>query len=258
MKNALNYLTYGICGAAIMGASFIGYIILSGTPVQDLKGVGPLFASNVKAEVDPTPAPEDVSAWAERQTDSRGDRQVFTDAGVALSAFSLPSPFSVAELNDLEQQLTTKLQVLEEREADLNRRELEIKRTREHLADLEVALEQQRSALLAESENNEARGAELENQSEQVEEAQAELKAKDEARLARLVAVYADNKAEAAAGMLLSAETPTGAARILVRLDADRQTELLEQIKSQKPDKFKAYYDAFSLALASKAKVAGR
>ena len=58
--------------------------------------------------------------------------------------------------------------------------------------------------------------------------------------------------------MLLSAETPTGAARILVRLDADRQTELLEQIKSQKPDKFKAYYDAFSLALASKAKVAGR
>ena len=29
------YLTYGICGAAI-SASFIGYIILSGTPVQDL------------------------------------------------------------------------------------------------------------------------------------------------------------------------------------------------------------------------------
>lgn len=258
MKKALNYLTYGICGAAIMGASFIGYIVLSGTPVQDLKGVGPLFAKNVKAEVERTPASEDVTARAERQADSRGNRQVFTDAGVALSAFSLPSPFSVAELNDLEQQLTTKLLLLEEREADLNRREIEIERTREHLDDLEGALEQQRSALLAASDNNEARGAELDSKSEQIAEARADLKAENEARLANLVQVYADNKAETAARMLLNAETPTGAAQILVRLDAARQTELLEQIETQQPDEFKAYYDAFSRALASETKKAPR
>jgi|GEM_PF-1874755 len=258
MKNALNYVTYGICGAAIMGASFIGYIVLSGTPVQDLKGVGPLFASNVKAEVEPTPAPEDVTAEAERAADSRGNRQVFTDAGVALSAFSLPSPFSVAELNDLEQQLTTKLLLLEAREAELEQREAQVERTREHLTDLETALEQQRSVLLAESDNNEARGAELDNKSMQVAEARADLRAETEARLANLVQVYADNKAETAARMLLNAETPAGAAQILVRLDAARQTELLEQIESQQPDEFKAYYDAFSQALASKTQTASR
>lgn len=258
MKNALNYVTYGICGAAIMGASFIGYIVLSGTPVQDLKGVGPLFASNVKAEVEPTPSPDDVNARMERESDSRGNRQVFSDAGVALSAFSLPSPFSVAELNDLEQQLTTKLALLEARETELNEREIEIDRTREHLADLEAALEQQLSALLAESDNNEARGAELDSKSEQIAEARADLKAENAARLANLVQVYADNKAETAARMLLNAETPAGAAQILVRLDAARQTELLEQIESQQPDEFKAYYDAFSLALASKAANTGR
>ena len=88
MKNALNYITYGICGAAIMGASFIGYIVISGTPVQDLKGVGPLFAGNVQAEVEPEVTPEEITARDERAADSRGNRQVFADAGVALSAFS--------------------------------------------------------------------------------------------------------------------------------------------------------------------------
>ena len=112
--------------------------------------------------------------------------------------------------------------------------------------------------LLAESDNNEARGAELDNKSMQVAEARADLRAETEARLANLVQVYADNKAETAARMLLNAETPAGAAQILVRLDAARQTELLEQIESQQPDEFKAYYDAFSQALASKTQTASR
>ncbi len=258
MKNALNYITYGICGAAILGASFIGYIVISGTPVQDLKGVGPLFAGDVQAEIEPETAPGEITPRQERQADSRGNRQVFADAGMALSAFSLPSPFSVTELNDLEQQLTTKLDALEAREADLDQREAEVERTRNHLADLEVALEQQRSALLAESDNNDARDAELDNKSGQVDALSTELKANRQAFLADKARLYADNKAEDAARMLVKAETPMGAAEILVRLDATRRTELLEQIELQLPDEFKAYYDAFTQALAAMPKGAAR
>ncbi|MDA7650692.1 hypothetical protein N8607_00150 [bacterium] len=252
MKNALNYITYGICGAAIMGASFIGYIVISGTPVQDLKGVGPLFAGNVQAEVEPEVTPEEITARDERAADSRGNRQVFADAGVALSAFSLPSPFSVAELDDLEKRLTTKLSALEAREGDLEQREAEVERTRNHLADLEVALEQQRSALLAQSDNNEARGAELDNKSGQVTAGTTELKADRQAFLTEKAQLYADNKAEDAARMLVKAEAPIGAAEVLVLLDAARRTELLEQIEIQLPDEFKAYYDAFNQVLAAR------
>ena len=52
MKNALNYVTYGICSAAVLSASFIGFAVFSGTPVQDLKGVGSLFADDVEVELD--------------------------------------------------------------------------------------------------------------------------------------------------------------------------------------------------------------
>lgn len=256
MKNALNYITYGITGAAIMGASFIGYIVVSGTPVQDLKGVGPLFAGNVEVETESAPA--ELTPREEREADSRGNRQVFADAGVALSAFSLPSPFSITELNDLEQQLTTKLDALEARELELNQREAEIDRTRSHLSDLEVALEQQRSALLSQSSNNEARDAELDNKSGQVTARKDELTADRKAFIASKAKLYADNKAEDAVRMLLKGESPVDAAEVLVQLDAARQTELLEQIEIQLPDEFKAYYDAFNQALAANAAAAAR
>ena len=62
MKNALNYVTYSICGAAVLSASFIGYIVVSGTPVQDLKGVGTLFAEDVQAELVEAGDPAERSA----------------------------------------------------------------------------------------------------------------------------------------------------------------------------------------------------
>ena len=52
--------------------------------------------------------------------------------------------------------------------------------------------------------------------------------------------------------MLVKAEAPIGAAKVLVLLDAARRTELLEQIEIQLPDEFKAYYDAFNQVLAAR------
>jgi len=251
MKNALNYVTYSICSTAVLGASFIGYIVLSGTPVQELKGVGKLFAEDVKAEVVVEAPVESYSEDEARAADTRAAQQVFDDAGLALGAFSFPAPFSVKELNALEARLTTKIAELAEREQALEQREREADRTREHLTDLESALEQQRSALLRQSDNNEARGAELSNMSGAVAAQRSALNAENELHQEKLAQLYADNKAEDAARMLMSAAGPSEAALILVRLEPERQAELLEEIESQRPEEFKAYYDAFNRSLAS-------
>ena len=114
MKNALNYVTYGICSAAVLSASFIGFAVFSGTPVQDLKGVGSLFADDVEVELEGETDGGEVASRAERSADTRSTRQVFDEAGLALGSFTLPSPFSVEELNSLEAQLKTKLDELAE------------------------------------------------------------------------------------------------------------------------------------------------
>jgi len=258
MKNALNYLTYAICSAAVLCASFIGFTVFSGTPVQDLKGVGPLFAEDVQTVVEPDAAEGQVTARAERQADTRSTRQVFDEAGLALGTFSLPSPFSAAELSALETRLETKLAELAEREAELAEREREVARTRDHLADLEAALEEQRTALIVQSDENESRGAELAAGTSALARRAAAQQADSEETYTELAKLFVESKAEDAARLLTKAHGPEGAAQILTRLEADRQAELMEAIEEQRPDEFLAYYTAFRGVLGAKAAAGAR
>jgi len=258
MKNALNYVTYGICSAAVLSASFIGFAVFSGTPVQDLKGVGSLFADDVEVELEGETDGGEVASRAERSADTRSTRQVFDEAGLALGSFTLPSPFSVEELNSLEAQLKTKLDELAVREESLAAREREVQRTRDHLADLEVALEEQRTALLRQSDENAARSAEIASSSSALAQQSAAQEAESDQTYTELAQLFTDNKAEDAARILTKAHGPEGAAQILVRLEADRQAQLMEAIETQRPDEFVAYYTAFKRALGSKAAAGAR
>lgn len=241
MKSVLTWIVLCTGGAALFGASFVGFARLGGAP---LSGV-PLLGRFVPADANAAETKAEASAEPEAASDDERDvgeeraarRGAALASGDVLGAFLVPSPFTTAELDELQRELHTslaesrdRLARIEAREAELVEWERSLTERRDELAALQASIE--KATLELDVRRSEAASA---------ERARSEQEAKSWAELARF---FAEGDPEELATKLAQIE-PAKAARILRALDEERASALVNALPAEK---FQAYLEAYRMA----------
>lgn len=245
MNKILKLLAYGIGGVALLIGSFITYSVLTGTPMNEMKGVGKLFPENVVAEVEATDGETLPSPEEERERDRRSPRQVYESAATPLGAFALQDPFSAEELRQLETKLQAKIDAVAERARALEERERELDEERAYLDDLFKRIMDLKTSLIEQRAETDAQGQELSRDEQVLEE-------KRNRTFAQMAALFEDMDGADAARLLTSVYGPQDGARILDQLEDDKTAELINAIHQANPDDGARYMKALQELRAAK------
>jgi len=242
MSKVLKYAAYGLGGFAILSGTFLGFALLSGTPLSQIPGMQSMFPAPVQppARLGEQEHP-DLDAREELAADQRSAGQVFERARSPLQAFLLPNPFSAGELEGLADALERQQATLKEREGELARERSQLEEEKQHYRELFAELEDLRSALVRQNEEQQARSEELQRDRDALAEV-------ERASFRSLAAVYAEGKAKDMAALLAKAYAPEKAALILAALPDDRAAALLTEIHKSDPDLGAKFVDAFRQA----------
>ena len=232
MNTAVKYAAIGLAGLTLFSGTFVGIAVMTGAPLHEVVGLDLFFDA---PEVEESTASADTDKAAELEP--TGQELLEANAGL-LGAFMMESPFSGAELRDLEKELKSKLREmrvererLEVRSLELDEREASLIERRSELAEMRTKLEDLESSLdLREAElvRDEASRDEKERQGW-----------KDLAKL------YKGGTAEVNASMLAE-EDPQDAALILRELGDKQAGEILRLMKPTSVRK--KYMDAYRLS----------
>ena len=228
-------------GLSLLAVSFVGFTVVSGSPLHEMAVIGKYFASEETEDDSAAPANSEPEEPEKPKTNTE---VVETSLG-SMGAWSLPSPFTQNELQSLTDELKTKLQRLDLLEAELQQREQQVEEDREVIAERFAALEDMRKDL-------EAFKAELSLREQEVLRDESAAQEQETARwqdVANVVAALEDD----AAGRRLMSFPPEDAASILLAMDAERAAELLNLLDG---DSWKDYVEAYTDARA-KARMAG-
>lgn len=239
MSNTLKYVAYGLGGTTLVAGSFFLVTALSGTPVNDMKGVGGLFPAEPTAEVTPKAGPPEIEQ--ELEGDTRSAEQIFDAARSPLNSFMLQDPFSAQELASLENRLLLRLGELDQRARSLDEREGHLDRDAEHLERQFKELERIKATILNESDEARAVGDEIEANRQS-------LAAREVQVYKSMAPQFEDGEAEVAAAKLIDVYSPEEAAKILRHLPDERVTELMTAILVAAPDRHRDFMRAYQLA----------
>jgi len=236
MNTVLKYLTYAISGISILTVSFLGFAVMSGTPMNEMAGIGKFF-----------PQPEEAEEVADKEQpdlehelagDDRSAEQMLDESTSPLQAFMLPSGFSATELEELEKALQTRMAELDQRERALDEREEELLETDRHYQDLYGRLEGLRNSVLEEE-------AEVSAQKEEAARDRLAAEEREALSYKKMAGIFQEGKASDSARLLIDVYDPTEAARILGALEEERAGQILAAIHSLAPERSKAYHQAF-------------
>lgn len=242
MKKPLKIALLSAGGFTLLSGTFLLFAAMSGTPMHQIPGIGGFFPAPPEedtAAVDEDPAPS--NSREELAQDRRSVGQILERARSPLQAFLLPNPFSAGELENLADALKRQQGVLHEEQVDLARQRTELEEEKQHYRDLFAELEDLRSNLVRQSEEQSARAEEIQRD----RDALAEL---ERASFRSLATIYAEGKAKDMAAMLTAAYAPEQAALVLAALPEDRAAALLAEIHKTDPGEGAKYVDAYRMA----------
>ena len=236
MKTALTWIAACTGGAALFTASFVGFARLGGAPLSGVPLLGRFVEADARAPGEhAATAPEGAEGAAdEEHREQAQQRAAALASGEVLASFLVPSPFTTAELDELQRELRTALAESRDRLARLEAREAE-------LADWERGLAERRDELVALQASIEKAARELDVRGAEVaseKRARAEQEARSWAELARF---FSEGDPEELASKLAQLE-PAKGARILRALDEERASALVNSLPA---DKYQAYLEAY-------------
>jgi flagellar motility protein MotE (MotC chaperone) len=223
-------------GVSLFTVCFTSFAAMSGKPLNEVAVIGKFFEgappagheAQAPVEVEP-PAPEAP----------RSDHEVIEANLGMLSVFTLPSPYSPSELQELTEELKGRLFRLDQEERDLEAREQQVE---EKLRGVDERLAQL-TALRTSLEEFEASLIERARETERAEAAVSQRRQQRWAEVARLL----DELEDADASAFLSEYEPDEAAQVLRQLDPERAAVLLAGLRTQPGvEDWRAYVDAFS------------
>lgn len=210
-------------GLSLFAVSFVGFSVFSGRPLREMALVGSLLPPEDEAESTAIAGGQEPVESAPRE--ARTERQVVEASLGALSAWSLPSPFTPNELRTLSEELKAKLARLDLREAELERTAAELEADRDVIAERYEALEEMRKDL-------EAFKAELILREQEVRRDEGAAEERENERWTSVARVLSGLEDELA-GRRLASFTPEEGAQILLGMDDTRATELLNQLEGK-------------------------
>jgi len=239
-------------GLMLFGGSFVGVAAIYGDSMSEVALIGRFFerpplndeaeGGDEVASLDPSAGPAEVKDTTDLSS-MPDDRRTIHEAALAqraslpLRSFLLESPFSAAQLAELELQLEAQVNEGERILMDLSDRERRLEIREQQVTDRWREIEEMK-ALLLERENELAKlDIELKRDQQVAEEREAK-------SWADLAALFQDGDADDLSPKLLTMD-PDDAALVLRQLQPDRVSELLNQLN---PEKYQLYVDAYRRA----------
>ena len=231
MTKGIELLVMGLGGLSLFVCAFLGFAAMSGTPLTELAVIGPMFAEEEDPEEE---LQELLGDSGPSQVVSTAKQVIEANIGI-LKAYALEPPFTPEELQTLTTNLKTAKLGYDERMRKLDEREVSIEQREELLTDQFTALEDIRNELERYEADLTLRSAEVGRDENVAEETEA-------ARWAEVANLFASGDADELSKRLLRYDAAE-AAHILINLDNDRATTLLNALPD---DKWKSYVDAYS------------
>jgi flagellar motility protein MotE (MotC chaperone) len=236
MGKFIEILAMGLGGISLFAVCFLGFAMTSGKPLDEVAGIGGFFDPTEIAE----PPTEIVEAPSDRALTQRRSQGDIVRSGIGvMSAWSLPSPYSIAELSSLTDELKGRLQQIEVEEANLDQRERELDEEARTLAERFESMENLRVELEAFERRLDLREREV---------LQAENSASErETRKWSDVAAVLEALDTSVAGQRLVEYEPDDAAKVLRAMTPDTAAEILNQLA---PERWKEYVEAYTALTA--------
>ena len=219
-------------GLSLFFFAFVTFTALSGTPMHEVALIGSLFEAPSPIEpeteevVDVLPPPDPV--------DEKSQGEILEASTNVLGSFVLPAPFSARELEQLQNDLKSKiidyenrLRKLRQAEKTLEERELLVEERYAELSTLRTALQEFES--------------ELALRSEEVERDEKARVAREKASWTTVARLFEKGDPEELIPKLLT-YTPEEAAKIFAGLSVDRVRLLTEALPV---DKYQEYVNAY-------------
>ena len=230
MTKTIELIVMALGGLSLFICAFLGFAVMSGTPLSELALIGPLF---VGQEND---AEETDLALGELDNGVITTTKQVIEANIGLlSAYALQPPYTADELKELTVELKTAKVSYEERMRKLELRESSVSEREELLADQFKTLEEIRDDLERLEEELNLRSAELGRD----EATESSPKAPRWIKIAKL---FEKGDVSELVDKLIAYE-PKDAAFILSNLPLKRSGELLNAVPQPK---WKDYVEAFS------------
>jgi len=244
MTRAIEISAMILGSASLLAVSFLGFAMMSGVPLHEVAVVGGLFEPPPTPEVDApdgqaNPPSDPLEGLPQGKRPARTpDRVVQSSLGL-MSAYSLPSPYTQAELHALADELKG-------RSARLDARKLELDEREEAIEALEQGYEQRLEALQDLQDRLDTFQRELLQREREVEREEETARLADERKYAEIARLLAGFDAERRTQLLVQ-YAPDEAALILVALDEDVRTEAMSALgDTLPPEKVKEYVEAYS------------
>ena len=251
MNKAIEVGAMILGSASLLLVSFLGFAVMSGVPLHEVAVIGSLFEApeNPEGAMDPTPPPTtsvqpgaEGPASASRPND---DPAVRGSLGL-MAAYSQPSPYTQAELQELVDELKGQRARLEARELDLDDRE-------RRLEEMEAGYESRIAALQELQGTLDAFQAELIRREVEIKAGEDAIDLANERatlELANVLEGFAVDKRVS----LLTQYTPDEAAQIFVAMTEDTRQKTFAELGNKLPaEQAKDYVEAYSKAAKSKA-----
>jgi len=231
MSKVIEIAAMTLGGLSLFAVCFLGFAVLSGTPLHQVAGIGRLF------EPPPSLTPEfpEESADTGTRPSPRPEDEVISSSIGVMGTWNLPSPYTQDELRSLTDELKGKLTVLELRE--------------QHLDDRELRLDDEASSIAERFESMERLRADLETFQRELELRELEVirdetTTRDQATAQwRDIAVILADLKEEVAGQRLVEYPPEQAAAILRAMTPADASTVLNAID---PGRWKEYVDAYT------------
>lgn len=218
-------------GMSLFAVCFLGFALLSGTPLHQVAVIGNLFEP---PEI-PTPGPTEAPAETEAGREQRPENEVISSSVGVMGTWNLPSPYTHEELRGLTDELKGKLTVLEMREGHLDEREQQLDEQTDTIAEHFESLERLRAEL-----ENFQRELEL----RELEVVRDEQTTRDQTTAQwRDVALILADLDEDVAGQRLVEYPPEQAAAILRAMTPEQASTVLNAVD---PARWKDYVDAYT------------
>ncbi len=237
MNRIIEIIAMALGGISLLTVCFLGFALMSGTPLSDVGVIGKLFpepdAPNGTEKA--TGAPEDELIARPNLSE---EKLVMNQAGL-MHAWQLPSPFDAKALGDLTERLKMRDHALDVREVDLDQREA-------RLDDQETTIEDRIEGLVQIQGQMEKRRIELEALGTTLDERQQEVDRKVEGKWAKQAGILEAMDLEDR-NKILGAYEPEEMAQLLKYMEESTRGEVMAglQVKITDPVRLRAYLEAY-------------
>lgn len=237
MNRVIEIVAMILGGLSIFLVFFVGFVAMSGKPVNQIAVIGKLFPGAHPAEQGEEGGHETTPAASHETTTSHlSDSAVIESSLGILSAWTLPSPYSTSELRQLSTEIKHRHEELEAREQALARRERAVQ-------DDERGLDERRESLEELRKHLESVQKEIVLQEQALSKKVEASMAGEQARWGEVARVIAGLENEEA-GKRIQEYSAQEAAKILRAMgDEARASEILNQVPGAK---WKEFVDAYT------------